>query len=173
MELLKNILLVSYVKNRGVRRICFVIGIISTLILFLAAIVTGDFLVRSTGFVLLLILFYVPFLIAATVKWITAIYEANKTLSKDDEKSYQVIVEIYMHTTGIIDYCNNAGYLMVRYPELFKQTFANKISFAEQEMKKLNINSPSIYQIDELKTVSYTAWNEQRQMVIANIIMDE
>ena len=118
--------------------------------------------------------FLVGFLFPSIVAFSAmVICEIDKPLSKDDETSAQMIGTIYMHTTGVINYCQDAGYAMTTYPETFKRKFADKIVFAEQEMKRLDVNAPSIYEIEGMRDTSYNAWIDERQVLIARLVMNE
>lgn len=81
MQILKNILFVSYIKNKGIRRICFIIGLMFSIYSFLKAFSsimsnieyykTLDLLedtIIITGFVIFL--FYLPFLLCCVIRWI-------------------------------------------------------------------------------------------------------
>ncbi len=114
-----------------------------------------------------------PIVCAILISSIMVVYESNKPLSEDDNKSYQVIGKIYKHTTGISDYCKDVGYEMTTYPEIFKKVFADKILFAEKEMNRLNLNSQSIYEINGIENISYEAWQDERKLLIARFLIQE
>lgn len=114
-----------------------------------------------------------PTIFVVLISSIMVIYEDNKPLSEDDNKSYQIIGKIYKHTTGIRDYCKNVNYNITTYPEIFKQKFADKILFAEQEMKRLNIKSQSIYEIEGIDNISYEAWQDERKLTIARFLIQK
>lgn len=81
MQILKNILFVSYIKNKGIRRICFIIGLTFSIYNFLKALSSimsnieyyktldlfEDTIVIS---IFALFLFYLPFLLCCVIKWI-------------------------------------------------------------------------------------------------------
>lgn len=73
MNKIKNILLVSYIKNKGIRRLLFVFGALFGLSAFAAS--RG--IERITSFILTIYFF---FFVACIIKWIISGFkESNKT----------------------------------------------------------------------------------------------
>lgn len=76
----KNILFISYLKNKGYRRICTIIGVF----LGLFPLLLGNTMhARIQGF---LIAFYLPFLIACLIKWVIQGFKENKPQKKIKRK---------------------------------------------------------------------------------------
>ncbi len=76
MKKIKDILFVSYIKNKGLRRLCFVVGLCLCIWLLFNVIQDYDHeTFKSLGyiFVFLLVLFYLPFLLICILKLVLKI----------------------------------------------------------------------------------------------------
>lgn len=74
---LKDILFVSYLKNKGVRRICFVVGLMLGVISF-----------ASEGVSIYpIVLFYMPFIIAVCIRWIYIGFSKNEEIIHAEKTS--------------------------------------------------------------------------------------
>ena len=84
METIKDLFFVSYIKHKGIRRICFIAGLVSSLpfaLIFLLepmSVINGDYELGIRLASLALIAFYLPFLIACAGKWIYLGFKENK-----------------------------------------------------------------------------------------------
>ena len=78
-----DILFVSYLKNKGVRRICFVLGLILALFVLLIQWSLGYEMNKIYKF-LPIVFFYIPFFIAVIFKWIYVGFKDTKD-SKEEE----------------------------------------------------------------------------------------
>jgi hypothetical protein len=74
MNIIKNIILISYIKNKGVWRVCFVLG---------ALLGCFAFSINSRNALLYgLLWFYIPFFIACLIRWIYVGFKESKTHQK-------------------------------------------------------------------------------------------
>ena len=109
MNLLKNILFVTYIKNKGVRRICFVMGVFFAL---------WAFHITDQNFFYTLLWFYVPFLISATIRWIIVGFVKNKELQevKTQRQEIREKLEIKKFVLKLLSICVFfAGFWGVQY----------------------------------------------------------
>lgn len=87
-NVLKNILFVSYLKNKGVRRICYILGGIPLILSLILFFIEGN---KTPGFVLFGIIgFYVPFFIAALMAWVYNGFKDNISVPK--KRYYTLII---------------------------------------------------------------------------------
>ena len=75
MNVIKNIFFVSYLKNKGIRRLCFVLGILLAIRETVVWYDYEDSIEIDYFYILgllwpLLLCFYLPFLLSCIVKWI-------------------------------------------------------------------------------------------------------
>ena len=82
LNMIKNILFVSYLKNKGIKRICFILGGLPFILCLVTFFVEGA---RTPGYVLTgIIAFYVPFLLASAMVWVYRGFKDNISISMSD-----------------------------------------------------------------------------------------
>lgn len=82
MNFVKNIIFVSYLTNKGIRRICFILG------LFLAFVVH---IIGTNNIINLCLAFYFPFIISCLIKWVYIGFIKNDELN---EKEKQKVISL-------------------------------------------------------------------------------
>ena len=78
-----DIIFVSYLKNKGVRRICFILGLLLALFILLVQWSIG-YKINIIYKFLPLVFFYIPFIIAVIFRWIYVGFKDTRD-SKEEE----------------------------------------------------------------------------------------
>ncbi len=105
MNILKNIIFVSYLKNKGVRRLCFVLGLLFSYIAFN---------VTSHNIYFTILWLYIPALVSATIRWIYIGFSKNKELQHPKTKRQELREKIEIKKI-IIQFVSIAGFVITLY----------------------------------------------------------
>ncbi|MBR2136436.1 MAG: hypothetical protein IJ852_00545 [Alphaproteobacteria bacterium] len=103
-----------------------------------------------------------------------AIHEYNQIESEQRKQEMFLLVgTVYNHTTGLVKYCQTAGYTIIRYDRAFKEKFSAAVQRAEESLPLLGLKAASLSEIKDIDQISYDAWQSDRRRLIAHHIMEE